>query len=115
MPAATRARWAVIAATSLALVVTGCSSSSKSSSSGGTNSAGVVTAWWGDPQNPLEPANTNEVNGGAVLNMIFTGLVTYDPKTSKANNANAASITSTDQQNWTVKLNPGGSSATAHR
>ncbi|MDH6135048.1 oligopeptide transport system substrate-binding protein [Kitasatospora sp. MAA4] len=107
MPAATRARWAVIAATSLALVVTGCSSSSNSSSSGGTNSAGVVTAWWGDPQNPLEPANTNEVNGGAVLNMIFTGLVSYDPKTSKANNANADSITSTDQQNWTVKLKPG--------
>ncbi|MDH6112624.1 oligopeptide transport system substrate-binding protein [Kitasatospora sp. MAP12-15] len=110
MPAATRARWAVIAATSVALVATGCSSSSSgsgSSASGGTSGSGVVTAWWGDPQNPLEPANTNEVNGGAVLNMIFTGLVVYDPKTSKASNANAASITSTDQQNWTVKLNPG--------
>ncbi|GAA2131192.1 ABC transporter substrate-binding protein [Kitasatospora kazusensis] len=67
----------------------------------------MVLAWWGDPQNPLEPVNTNEVNGGAVLNMIFTGLVSYDPKTSKASNAMADSITSTDQQNWTVKLKPG--------
>ncbi|MDH6575482.1 ABC transporter substrate-binding protein [Kitasatospora sp. MAP5-34] len=105
MPVATRVRWAVIAATSVALVATGCSSSSSSSS--GTNANGVVQAWWGDPQNPLEPVNTNEVNGGAVLNMIFTGLVSYDPKTSKASNANADSITSTDQQNWTVKLKPG--------
>ncbi|WP_344444410.1 ABC transporter substrate-binding protein [Kitasatospora nipponensis] len=109
MPAATRARWAVIAATSVALVATGCSSSSSSGSSGSSGGAGggIVTAWWGDPQNPLEPANTNEVNGGAVLNMIFTGLVAYDPKTSKANNAMADSITSSDQQNWTVTIKPG--------
>ncbi|MER5635841.1 ABC transporter substrate-binding protein [Kitasatospora sp. NPDC002227] len=106
MPAAVRVRWAVIAATSVALVATGCSSS-KSSSGGGGNASGIVQAWWGDPQNPLEPVNTNEVNGGAVLNMIFTGLVAYDPKTSKPSNANADSITSSDQQNWTVKLKPG--------
>jgi oligopeptide transport system substrate-binding protein len=97
-------RWAVIAATSVALVATGCSSGSKSS---GSSSGGVVRAWWGDPQNPLEPANTNEVNGGAVMNMIFAGLVQYDPKTSAASNANANSITSSDQQNWTVTLKPG--------
>ncbi len=106
MPAAVRVRWAVIAATSVALVASGCSSS-KSSSSSGSAGGGIVQAWWGDPQNPLEPVNTNEVNGGAVLNMIFTGLVAYDPKTSKPSNANADSITSTDQQNWTVKLKPG--------
>lgn len=27
----------------------------------------------GDPQNPLEPSNTNEVQGGKVLDMIFRG------------------------------------------
>ncbi|MFF7632619.1 ABC transporter substrate-binding protein [Kitasatospora sp. NPDC008050] len=106
MPAATRVRWAMIAVTSVALAATGCSSS-KSSSSGGGSGGGVVKAWWGDPQNPLEPANTNEVNGGAVENMIFAGLVQYDPKTSAASNANADSITSSDQQNWTVTLKPG--------
>ncbi|WP_441250418.1 peptide ABC transporter substrate-binding protein [Kitasatospora sp. McL0602] len=107
MPAAVRVRWAVIVATSVALVATGCSSSKSSSGGGGGNAGGIVQAWWGDPQNPLEPVNTNEVNGGAVLNMIFTGLVAYDPKTSKPSNANADSITSADQQNWTVKLKPG--------
>ncbi|MCX4746965.1 ABC transporter substrate-binding protein [Kitasatospora sp. NBC_01287] len=105
MPSATRVRWAVIAVTSAALVATGCSSSSNGGS--GSGSGGTVRAWWGDPQNPLEPANTNEVNGGAVMNMIFAGLVQYDPKTSAASNANADSITSSDQQNWTVTLKSG--------
>ncbi|MCC9310251.1 ABC transporter substrate-binding protein [Kitasatospora sp. RB6PN24] len=104
MRAAKRIRWAVIAVTSVAVAATGCGGGS---SSGGTSSGGVVRAWWGDPQNPLEPANTNEVNGGAVMNMIFAGLVQYDPKTSAPSNANADSITSSDQQNWTVKLKPG--------
>ncbi|GAA1235185.1 ABC transporter substrate-binding protein [Kitasatospora nipponensis] len=109
MPAATRAHRAVIAATSVALLATGCSSSGSpgSGASSGAQAGGIVKAWWGDPQNTLEPANTNEVNGGAVLNMIFTGLITYDPKTSAAVNAMAESITSQDQQNWTVKLKPG--------
>ncbi|WP_457028403.1 peptide ABC transporter substrate-binding protein [Kitasatospora sp. P5_F3] len=105
MPAATRTRWALIFVTSAALMATGCGSDG--GGGGGGSSSGIVTAWWGDPQNPLEPVNTNEVNGGAVLNMIFTGLVVYDPKTSAPSNANAQSITSDDQQNWTVKLNPG--------
>ncbi|MFI9105412.1 ABC transporter substrate-binding protein [Streptomyces fildesensis] len=104
MPAPARASWALIAALSAALVATGCSSDGKRS---GTHGDAIVRAWWGDPQNTLEPANTNEVNGGAVLNMIFTGLVTYDPKTSKASNAMAESISSQDQQNWTVKLKTG--------
>jgi oligopeptide transport system substrate-binding protein len=109
MPAATRVRWALVVATSVALVATGCGSSGGGGGGSGASGSGggVVTAWWGDPQNPLEPANTNEVNGGAVLNMIFTGLVSYDPKTSAPGNANADSITSSDQQTWTVKLKPG--------
>ncbi|MEZ0091108.1 ABC transporter substrate-binding protein [Streptacidiphilus sp. EB129] len=107
MRGATQAKFAV-GAIVIALAATACSSGSSSSgSSGGSNASGVVNAWWGDPQNPLEPANTNEVNGGAVEDMIMTGLVQYDPKTSKAENAVADSITSSDQQNWTVKIKPG--------
>ncbi|GAA2282803.1 ABC transporter substrate-binding protein [Kitasatospora cystarginea] len=105
MPTVSRVRWAVTAATTLALAATGCGGAA--GGGGGGGSSGIVTAWWGDPQNPLEPANTNEVNGGAVLDMIFTGLIAYDPKTSRAGNAMAASITSGDQQNWTVKIKPG--------
>lgn len=110
MRGATRAKFAVGAIT-IALAATACSSSGSSSgssgSSGAANASGVVNAWWGDPQNPLEPANTNEVNGGAVLDMIMSGLVKYDPKTSKASNEVADSITSSDQQNWTVKIKSG--------
>ncbi|MFI9270557.1 ABC transporter substrate-binding protein [Kitasatospora sp. NPDC052896] len=107
MPAAARVRWAVIASTAVAVAVSGCSSRNGPGAGGSGGAGGVVQAWWGDPQNPLEPANTNEVNGGAVEGMIFTGLVAYDPRTSKAYNANADSITTADQQNWTVKLKPG--------
>ncbi|MCH0572763.1 ABC transporter substrate-binding protein [Streptomyces sp. MUM 136J] len=104
MIAGTSLRWATAAVATVAVLTAGCSSGS---SDGSASSGGTVTAWWADPQNPLEPANTNEVSGGAVLNMIFTGLVQYDPKTSEPSNANAESITSDDQQNWTVKLKPG--------
>ena len=113
MRGATQAKFAA-GAIVIALAATACSSSGSGSSgsgssgsSGAANASGVVNAWWGDPQNPLEPANTNEVNGSAVLDMIMTGLIQYDPKTSKAENAVADSITSSDQQNWTVKLKSG--------
>ena len=51
-----------------------------------------VSASWGDPQNPLEPANTNEVQGGKVLDMIFRGLKRYDPKTGAAEDMLAETI-----------------------
>ncbi|MBV9026328.1 MAG: ABC transporter substrate-binding protein [Streptomycetaceae bacterium] len=85
----------------------------------GIGGPGIVRASWGDPQNPLEPANTNEVQGGKVLDMIFRGLKKYDPRTGATNNWIADSITSSDQQNFTVKLKPGwkfsnGEPVTAH-
>ena len=39
---------------------------------------GAITAWGGEPQNPLIPTATNEVNGGNIIDMIFAGLVRYD-------------------------------------
>ncbi|WP_269853434.1 peptide ABC transporter substrate-binding protein [Streptomyces sp. RPT161] len=93
----------VIGAIAIALTATACGGGS--SSSGAED--GVVRAWWGDPQNPLEPANTNEVNGGKVLDMIFSDLKEYDPKNSQAYLAAADSITSTDQQTFTIKVKPG--------
>ncbi|MEY9963278.1 oligopeptide transport system substrate-binding protein [Streptacidiphilus sp. MAP12-16] len=107
MRGATRAKFAA-GAIVIALAATACSSSGSSSSgSSGSNTSGVVSAWWGDPQNPLIPTDTNEVNGGAVLNMIFTGLKGYDPKTGQPFNAMASSITTTDQQNFTITLKSG--------
>ncbi|WP_338704249.1 ABC transporter substrate-binding protein (plasmid) [Streptomyces sp. Q6] len=100
--------------TAVALTLTGCSGSG-----GGDGGAAVLSAVWGDPQNPLEPANTNEVEGGKVLGMIFRGLKEYDPKTGKAENAVARSITTTDSRTFTVKLKKGwkfsnGEPITAH-
>lgn len=108
MRGATRLKWAV-GATAVALTAAACGSSSNDSGGGGGggNGSGVVRASWGDPQNPLEPANTNEVQGGKVLDMIFRGLKKYDPKTGKATNMVADSITTSDSQNFDVKLKPG--------
>ncbi|WP_369373068.1 ABC transporter substrate-binding protein [Streptomyces sp. cg36] len=98
----------------LALVLTAC---------GGTDSpsgeARIVSASWGDPQKPLEPANTYETRGGAALDMIFRGLKKYDPGTGSAHNWVADSITTTDQRNYTIRLKKGwtfsnGEPVTAH-
>ncbi|MGK5637920.1 peptide ABC transporter substrate-binding protein [Streptomyces sp. URMC 126] len=66
-----------------------------------------VRASWGDPQNALEPANTNEVQGGKVLDLIFRGLKRYDPETGAATDMLAEKIESDDAQNFTVHLKDG--------
>ncbi|MEV6106522.1 ABC transporter substrate-binding protein [Streptomyces sp. NPDC051940] len=102
MRGAKSAKW-VGAAVVVAMAATACSSGDDSSSSGDGGSK-VIRASWGDPQNPLEPANTNEVQGGKVLDMIFEGLKYYDPKTGEAQDAVAQSIDSSDQQSFTIKI-----------
>ncbi|MHB9859293.1 peptide ABC transporter substrate-binding protein [Streptomyces sp. YIM S03343] len=101
MRGATHARWAVCAVAA-ALVATGCGGGGSSGGGGGT-----LSASWGDPQNPLEPGNTNEVQGGKVLDMIFRGLVRYNSKTGAPENMLADKITSSDSQNFTITLKPG--------
>ncbi|MCB5182068.1 peptide ABC transporter substrate-binding protein [Streptomyces antimicrobicus] len=102
MRAATHAKWAACAVV-VALAATACGGGSD----GGGEGAGIVSSSWGDPQNPLEPANTNEVQGGKVLDMIFRGLKRYDPRTGEAKNMLAEKIETTDQQNFTVTLKAG--------
>ncbi|WP_037912860.1 peptide ABC transporter substrate-binding protein [Actinacidiphila yeochonensis] len=104
MRGATRVRCAV-GVLAVALAATACGGGS--SGGGGGSGDGVVRASWGDPQNPLEPADTNEVQGGKVLDMIFRGLKIYNPKTAAAENEIAQSITSSDSQNFDIKLKPG--------
>lgn len=89
----------------VALTTTACGASGQNGA--GTDSSGVVRASWADPQNPLEPANTNEVQGGKVLDMIFRGLVRYDPRTGRAQNMLAQKITTADSRNFTITLKPG--------
>ncbi|MER5551509.1 ABC transporter substrate-binding protein [Streptomyces sp. NPDC002793] len=100
MRGATQARWAACAV-AVALTATACGGGD---SDGGGGADGIVSSSWGDPQNPLEPANTNEVQGGKVLDMIFRGLVRYDPKTGEASNEIAEKIETKDSQNFTVTI-----------
>ena len=94
-----------------ALALTACSggttaSPSTAASSASTTSTGIVTAWGGEPQNPLIPTNTNEVSGGKIEDLIFAGLVFYDAKGAPHNDA-AESISTTDSQNYTIKVKSG--------
>ena len=73
---------------------------------GGGNSTQVITANSTEPQNGLLPANTNEVGGGRVMDLIFSGLVSYDAKGAIQNEL-AESIDTKDSQNYTIKLKSG--------
>ncbi|MFJ3900882.1 ABC transporter substrate-binding protein [Streptomyces sp. NPDC090025] len=103
MRGATHAKWAALA-TAVALAATACGGGGDS---GGGGADGVVTSSWGDPQNPLEPSNTNEVQGGKVLSMIFRGLKQYDPKTGEAKDMMAEKIETSDSTNFTITLKDG--------
>ncbi|MEU9334175.1 ABC transporter substrate-binding protein [Streptomyces sp. NPDC048290] len=93
----------IAGAAAVALVATACGGNG----GGGTDTSAVLSASWGDPQNPLEPANTNEVQGGKVLDMIFRGLKRYDPDTGEAKDMLAQSIETTDSQNYTITVKDG--------
>ncbi|MFJ3303126.1 ABC transporter substrate-binding protein [Streptomyces sp. NPDC086549] len=103
MRGVTHARWAV-GVTAVTLAATACGGGG---GSGGGGADGVLSSSWGDPQNPLEPSNTNEVQGGKVLDMIFRGLKRYDPKTAEAQNMLAEKIDTPDSQNFTITIKGG--------
>ncbi|WP_426225530.1 peptide ABC transporter substrate-binding protein [Pseudarthrobacter sp. DSP2-3-2b1] len=92
-----------------ALALTGCGAGG-GSNDGASQAAGdpnkVITAYSNEPQNPLLPANTGEVYGGRVVELLFEGLRTYDAD-GKPVNALAESIESSDAQNWTIKVKKG--------
>lgn len=101
MRGARHALWAACAAAAV-LPAAGCGGGGS-----GAGGPGVFSASWGDPQNPLEPANTNEVQGGKVLDMLFRGLMRYNPRTGAAENMLAQRIETSDSQNFTVTVKDG--------
>lgn len=100
---------------STALLLSACSggggeSAPGASASGGSSSAGggTFSMYIGEPENPLVPGNTNETEGGQVVDSLWTGLVQYDSETNEpAFTGVAASIESDDATTWTVTLNDG--------
>ena len=64
---------------------------------GAEASGGSFSIYIGEPENPLIPGNTNETEGGQVIDSLFTGLVQYNPETNEADfNGVAESIESED-------------------
>jgi oligopeptide transport system substrate-binding protein len=107
---------ALLAAGALALA--GCQGSdggSEQSTESGTQSGaaeepapsgGVVIANITEPQNPLIPTTTNEVQGGKLVDLLFAGLVYYDADGAAINEV-AESIDTEDAQTYTITLQEG--------
>ncbi len=101
---------AAVAVTSLALLASACSTPTTTPGTGATGEAaagGEITIRGCTPQNPLVPGNTSEVCGGNVLDAVLAKLVHYNPDTAAPEMDIAQSIDTTDNQTFTVKLNPG--------
>ena len=103
-------RWVTVAAgaASLALVLSACGSSTDKTAAPGAGGSGggIILASGTEPQNPLLPANTNEVGGGLIMRLLFEGLVSYDAA-GKTVNQVAESIDTKDSKTFTIKLKPG--------
>lgn len=72
----------------------------------GAASTGIVTVNGQEPQNPLLPANTNEVGGGRIMQLLFAGLVYYDAE-GAIHNEIAESIETEDSQTDTITIEDG--------
>ncbi|MFJ8433787.1 ABC transporter substrate-binding protein [Kitasatospora sp. NPDC094019] len=107
MPLATRARWVLAAATSVALVASGCSSSGSGGSSGSSDNSKTFSYQSSEPQNPLQPANANETGGGRIIQNLFKGLVDYDPSNAKIRMQVADKIDTSDSQTFNITLKDG--------
>jgi oligopeptide transport system substrate-binding protein len=66
----------------------------------------VILANITEPQNPLVPTSTNEVQGGRLVDLLFAGLVYYDAGGNAINEV-AESIETEDSQTYTVTLKDG--------
>jgi oligopeptide transport system substrate-binding protein len=104
-------RSAALIATGLsgAMLLSACGGGDDGGSAGGAAAdGGSFSVYIGQPENALVPGNTNETEGGQVLDSLFTGLVEYDPATNEAAFTGVAeSIESDDQTTWTVTLKDG--------
>lgn len=90
----------------VAMSLTACGGGAGDNTNATGDTTKVITANNTEPQNGLLPANTNEVGGGKVMDLIFTGLVSYDAKGATVNEI-ADSIDTTDSQNYTIKIKSG--------
>ena len=90
-----------------ALALSACGGGDADNNAGNTADSGaIITANGTEPQNPLLPANTNEVGGGRIMDLLFEGLVSYDANGATVNEL-AESIETEDSQTYTIKIKEG--------
>lgn len=82
------------------------SSASSSTKAEPAKDGGSITVRGCTPQNPLVPANTNEVCGGNVLDAVTAKLIHYNSDTAAPQMDIAQSIDTSDNQNFTIKIKP---------
>ncbi len=87
------------------VLVAGCSMEGARSVGTTTGPNAIVTVFAGEPQNGLVTTNTAENQGGRVVDSLFTGLYAYRAD-GTPELANAQSVDTTDNQNYTVHLKP---------
>lgn len=94
----------VVGAAVLALVATACGGDGD----GGAPpvSGGHFVMYLGEPEH-LMPGNTNESEGGQVLDAMYAGLIKYDSDTNEPVPVIQESITTTDNRLFTIKIKPG--------
>ncbi|WP_274561769.1 peptide ABC transporter substrate-binding protein [Streptomyces spiramyceticus] len=107
MRGAKSAKW-VAGAIVVALSATACGGSDSGDSDAKEKGkpAGYVSIDVGEPQKPLNPADTNESLGSYVIQSLFTQLLDFDSKGGIVY-TNAESVETKDSKTWTVKLKPG--------
>ncbi|WP_223626066.1 ABC transporter substrate-binding protein [Microbacterium sp. EST19A] len=91
-----------------AMALAGCAGGTDDTADEGStgSSSAIISANGGEPENALIPTNTNEVNGGKILDSVFAGLAFYDGDGALVNDM-AESITVDAPNKVTVKLKEG--------
>lgn len=70
---------------------------------GGADGAAIIVANNTEPENLLIPANTNEVGGGSIIDLIYAGLYYYD-KDGNPQPHMAESVDTKDSVTFTIKI-----------
>lgn len=92
------------AVAALALTACGGGDSSSDDSGNAATTDAVITTNGTEPQNPLIPTNTTEVGGGKIVDLVFSGLVSFDAKGAPQLDQAESIEPNSDNSKWTIKL-----------
>lgn len=93
------------AALALSLLVSGCGGGGAGNTDGGGDK--IVKGALTQDVDTLLPTDANVGDNIGVLDVVYDGLVRYDPKTTKPYNYVASDISTTDNTTWTIKIKEG--------